>query len=79
MIKYLPAASIFIVALSAGCLQNDEIKLSISCDGTDISEKCSQGCADSFNSSLKAWRCSASGQPVCICESYRDAGQYIGG
>ena len=66
-----------VIALAAGCVQQQEIKLVSGCN--NATEACSAACMGNFSSTLDAWRCSGDGHPVCICSSYKDAEQYVGG
>lgn len=71
-------AGILFVALTAGCVSQQEIKLDMSCSVEGVSEACTAACSGNYTAELDAWRCSATGYPVCVCKAYKESGQFIG-
>ena len=66
------------ILVVSGCVQQQEIKLDARCDAEGINAICTSACMGNYTAELDAWRCSATGQPVCICKAYKESGQFIG-
>ena len=78
MQKYYVAIIIISLILISACVSQQEIKLNINCATEDVNEQCIAACQSNFTAELDAWRCSAAGQPVCVCKAYKESGQFIG-
>ena len=68
--KALAFLAIFVILVS-GCVSQQEIKLGMQCETEGINGICAAACMGNYSAELDAWRCSAAGQPVCICKAYQ--------
>ncbi|MBI4174793.1 MAG: hypothetical protein HY517_04045 [Candidatus Aenigmarchaeota archaeon] len=76
--KILIFASVAATLLISACVSQQEIKLSTDCSSQSVNEQCIAACQSNFTAELDAWRCSAAGQPVCLCKAYKEPDQFIG-
>jgi len=78
MLLRIMILTLFASLTVSGCVSQQEIKLGMRCEEQGITDACTAACLGNYTAELDAWRCSAAGQPVCVCKAYKESGQFIG-
>ena len=64
-------AALALIVLISGCVSQQEIKLGMPCEAEGVSDTCAAACMGNYTAELDAWRCSATGYPICLCKAYQ--------